>query len=455
MTETHPFPKDFLWGVATASYQIEGGAREDGRGESIWDVFSHTPGKVKNGDTGDVADDHYHLWRQDVALMKSLGVKAYRFSVAWPRIFPTGTGQLNEAGLAFYDNLVDELLKAGIQPLITLYHWDLPAALPGGWLERGTAHAFAAYTDVVTRCLGDRVKYWVTLNEPFCSAFLGYGYGWHAPGETNREHALRAAHHLHLAHGLGVQAIRANVKAASVGIVGDPTLIYPHSKSAADQKACRFYDGMMNRWFLDPVFGKGYPQDMCEDFARMGIRSESPDYIQPGDMETIAAPMDMLGVNYYTRSVIGALPGISRHPDRIRHYKPRGKEYTTVNWEVFPQGIFELLQQLNERYHPKSLFIAENGAAYDYGPDETGRVHDTKRVEYMRSHIAQISRAIRAGLPVNAYFAWSLMDNFEWAHGYSQRFGIVHVDYETRVRTVKDSGLFYKEVIEKNAVEGD
>jgi beta-glucosidase len=454
MSELHQFPQGFLWGSATSSYQVEGGANEGGRGRSIWDDFSQTAGNTKNGDTGDGADDHYHLWKQDVALMKSLGLQAYRFSIAWPRILPEGVGQVNEDGLAFYDRLVDELLKAGIQPLITLYHWDLPSALPGGWLNRSTALAFAGYTDAVTRCLGDRVKLWTTTNEPFCSAYLGYAWGSHAPGIKDNSSALRAAHHLHLAHGLGVQTIRANVKGAAVGQVANPSLVQASSPSPADQYAQHFFDGLANRWFLDPLFGRGYPEDMLADFARLGYISDTPDFIQPGDMETIAAPMDMLGINYYSRHVVKATAGHEMEPGVMDHVRDEGAERTDIDWEVYPQGIYELLEHINNEYHPKSLFIAENGASYSDGPDAEGKVHDERRVSYMRRHLVQLARAVHAGIPITGYFAWSLLDNFEWAHGYSQRFGIVHVDYETQARTIKDSALFYKSVIASNTVEG-
>jgi len=453
MGKRFTFPKGFLWGSATASYQVEGAVKEDGRGESIWDQFSHTPGKVLNGDTGDVANDFYHRWREDIALMKDLGLQAYRFSIAWPRVLPKGIGEVNEAGLAFYDRLVDALLAANITPVVTLYHWDLPAALPGAWLNRETAQAFSAYTDVVTRRLGDRVKKWTTLNEPWCAAMLGYQYGVHAPGETDLAKALKAGHHLLLAHGLGVQVIRTNVPDAEVSMVVNPYPLTPATPSEADAYATRFYDGTFNRWFIDPAFGKGYPADIVAGYQQMGVLEKDPAYILPGDMELIASPVDAIGLNFYSRAVVSAEPGHEMEPGRLQHFKPADAEMTDYNWEIYPQGLVEILAWLNKTYAPKSMFIAENGAAYHDGPSADGRVHDARRVSYLRRHFVQLARAIQDGLPVTGYFAWSLMDNFEWSVGYSQRFGIVYVDYATQQRIPKDSAYYYQQVIAANAVE--
>jgi len=453
MARIHPFPKGFLWGVSTAAYQIEGAVHADGRGESIWDVFAHTPGKILNNDNADEADDHYHLWREDIALMKSLGNKAYRFSVAWPRVLPAGTGRVNAAGLDFYDALVDGLLEAGITPVVTLYHWDLPTALPGGWLNRATMQAFVNYTDVVTRRLGDRVKMWTTLNEPFCAAFLGYFFGNQAPGEQNLAHALQAAHHLQLAHGLAIPAIRANVPGARVSLVVNPSVTYPASSSEIDREANRFHDGFLNRWLMDAQFGKGYPADMRADLIRMGFWQEPPAFVRPGDMEIIATPIDLLGLNYYSPQRVAGDP---EHPDRPENGHPlipEGAPVTDFGWEVYPQAFYELLERINRTYAPKSIFIAENGASYGDGPDAEGKVHDARRVAYLRSHLVSLAKAIEAGIPVEGYFAWSFMDNFEWAAGYSQRFGLVHVDYATQKRTPKDSAYFYQQVIAANAVE--
>ena len=453
MTKTHSFPEGFLWGVSTSSYQIEGAVHADGRGESIWDTFSHTPGKIINGDNGDQAADSYHLWKDDIALIKEMGIQAYRFSIAWPRVMPSGTGKINEAGLAYYDHLVDGLLAAGIKPVVTLYHWDLPAALPGAWLNRATAEAFVDYTDVVTRRLGDRVKMWTTLNEPFCAAFTSYAFGVHAPGEVNLEHALRAGHHLLLAHGLAVPVIRANVPEARVSIVMNPAPVYAASDSAADREAARFQDGFINRWLLDPLFGRGYPADMRADFTRMGIWKDQPEYIQPGDMEVIAAPTDLMGINYYSPSRVKADPAHPDQPELAQRYIPGGVETTDFDWEIYPQGFYDLLDWVNRTYAPKSLFIAENGASYADGPDAGGKIHDARRIAYLHSHLISLARAVEAGIPVEAYFHWSLLDNFEWSAGYSQRFGLVYVDFATEKRTIKDSGYSYRKVIADNSIE--
>jgi beta-galactosidase len=453
MTKIHPFPAGFRWGVSTSSYQIEGGVHEDGRGQSIWDTFAHTPGKIVNNDNGDVAADSYHLWQQDIELMRALGVNAYRFSIAWPRIQPEGRGAVNEAGMGYYERLVDGLLAAGITPVVTLYHWDLPQALAGGWLNRDTAFAFADYADRVSQRLGDRVKLWTTLNEPFCAAFLGYAFGIHAPGESNMAHALQASHHLLLAHGLAVPVLRANVPDAEISIVVNPAPVHAASDSEADREAARFQDGVGNRWQLDPLFGKGYPADMRADFARLGCWQETPDYVKPGDMQIIATPFDALGLNYYSRSLVKASLGYPEHPEMGDRIIPKGAAVTHFGWEIYPEGLYELLQWVHQTYAPEHMFIAENGASYPDGPDAGGTVHDVRRIDYLRSHLIQLERAIAAGLPIDGYFHWSLLDNFEWAGGYAERFGLVYVDFATRKRTVKDSCGFYKQVIAANAVE--
>ncbi|HCU57995.1 MAG TPA: beta-glucosidase, partial [Anaerolineaceae bacterium] len=352
--------------------------------------------------------------------------------------------------LAFYDRLVDGLLEAGIQPVVTLYHWDLPSALPGGWLERSVTDAFSGYADVVTRRLGDRVKQWSTLNEPFCATFLGYFFGEHAPGERDANHALRAGHHMLLAHGRAVDVIRANVPGAVVSQVVNPTVVYAASDSEADRFAARFHDGFLNRWLLDSLFGMGYPQDMVDDFRRLGAVI---DFIQPGDMETISVPIDTLGVNYYSPVTVQADPKHPLKPGRERRVLPPGAAVTDLGWEIQPRGLYELLTNLNNTYHPKAMFIAENGADFRDVPGADGRVHDERRIAYLRGHLAQVSRAIQAGIPVTGYFQWSLLDNFEWASGFGPRFGLIHVDYATQKRTIKDSGYFYRGVIAANAVE--
>jgi len=447
----YSFPDDFIWGSATASYQIEGAVHEDGRGESIWDRFSHTPGKVKNGDTGDVACDHYHRWREDIALMKSLGLRNYRFSIAWPRIFPEGRGRIEPRGVDFYNRLVDELLANDITPYATLYHWDLPQTLQdeGGWGVRSTATAFAEYADVVTRALGDRVKNWITINEPWCVSFLSHFIGAHAPGLQDAELAIRASHHVLLAHGLAVPVIRRNVPDAKVAITLNFGAIEPASPSPEDFNAARFSDGFSNRWFLDPVYGRHYPADIVADFTAAGFLPNGMNFVEEGDLRIIAAPTDWLGVNYYTRSLVKAGENGIPTEDRPNATLPR----TDIDWEIFPEGFYKLLCRLHFEYRIPSLIITENGASYNMGVGSDGRVNDPERIAYLRDHLVAVHNARTAGAPVDGYFYWSLMDNFEWAEGYSQRFGIVHVDYETQVRTPKESALWFRQVIQEGVVE--
>jgi beta-glucosidase len=439
------FPSGFIWGAATAAYQIEGAWNQDGKGESIWDRFSHTPGKVYNHDNGDVACDHYHRWRDDIALMREIGLQAYRFSIAWPRVLPAGAGAVNQAGLDFYDRLVDGLLEAGITPFVTLYHWDLPQALQdrGGWANRDTVAAFADYADIVARRLGDRVKRWITHNEPWCTAFLGNYLGVHAPGLQNGP-ALAVAHHVLLSHGAAMPALRASSPGADVGITLNFSPAYPAADSAEDQAAARRHDGFFNRWFLDPLYGRGYPEDMAALYGPM-----MPE-IQAGDLETIAAPTDFLGVNYYNRAVICDDPAAP--PLRTGFVSPEG-EYTAMNWEVYPDALRALLVRLHRDYAPGRLYITENGSAYDDVIAPGGAIHDEARVRYLAAHLAASHAAIAEGAPLAGYFAWSLMDNFEWAEGYNKRFGIVHVDYATQRRTLKDSALFFRSVIARNGIE--
>ena len=434
------FPQDFKWGVATASYQIEGAAHEDGRGESIWDRFSRTPGKVLNGHTGDTACNHYHLYKEDVALMKELGVNSYRFSIAWPRIYPTGKGQVNQRGLDFYKRLVEELLNSGIEPAATLYHWDLPQALEdqGGWLNRDTARYFQDYAQTMFEQLGDAVKLWITLNEPWCSAYLGYGNGVHAPGKSDPNWYLYAAHHLLLAHGLALQAFTSLNLPGEIGITLNLSPQYPASDSPQDREAARKADGFQNRWYLDPLFNGFYPQDMPEFLSVVAAK------IQPGDFDLISGDLDFLGINYYSRGVVKA--------DGRGGYQalPPAGPVTHMGWEVYPRGLYDLLLRLHEDYGPIPLYITENGAAY---PDvlEQGRVHDPERTAYLEQHFAQAARAIEAGVPLKGYYVWSLLDNFEWAFGYERRFGIVYVDFETQERIVKDSGRWYQSFLKCNS----
>lgn len=441
MSDNNKFPSDFVWGAATASYQIEGNWNVDGKGESIWDRFSHTPGKIHNGDTGDVACDHYRRWKDDIALMSELGLDAYRFSIAWPRVIPDGVGAVNQAGLDFYSRLVDELLKAGITPYPTLYHWDLPQALQdrGGWPNRETAAAFVEYAEVLSRQLGDRVVFWTTLNEPQVSAFAGYLDGRHAPGRSNLDEALATAHHLLLAHGQAVPVIRGNVRDARVGIVLNLTPQVPASPSIADRKATRLADGRINRWFLDPLAGRGYPGDAA---AAFGVKMV---FVEPNDLEAIAAPIDFMGINYYKRDIVrsSAVDESENQPPTVS----RGDEITEMDWEVYPAGLYDTLGRIHFEYAIPEIYVTENGAAY---PDEIGTggvIHDHARQSYIERHLEAVQRAIQIGVPVRGYFVWSLLDNFEWGHGYSKRFGIVYVDFETQQRIPKASARRYQQYI--------
>jgi beta-glucosidase len=458
------FPPGFLWGAATASYQIEGAVAEGGRGLSIWDTFSHTPGRTVNGDTGDVACDHYHRYAEDVALMAKLGLTAYRFSTAWSRIQPDGRGKPNQAGLDFYSRLVDELLTHGIQPWVTLYHWDLPQALetapadgtPGGWPARETAERFGEYAAITQAALGDRVKHWITLNEPWCTAYLGYGNGHHAPGRTDPADALAAAHHLMLGHGLAVQALRSDPQ-AQVGLTLNLHSLQARTDTAADQDALRRIDGVGNRVFLDPVLRGEYPADVREDVA--GITDLA--FIHDGDLRITSQPLDFLGVNYYSRSVVSGADGDGVHDshsgawpgsESVQFHK-RGLPETQMGWEIDPGGLSALLRRVRDDYGPIPLYITENGCAYPdvVGPD--GAVADPDRIAYLDRHLAECLKVIREGVPLRGYFAWSLMDNFEWAWGYEKRFGLVHVDYATQVRTPKASAAWYADVIRGNALD--
>ncbi|MBC7327645.1 beta-glucosidase [bacterium] len=443
------FPSDFYFGTATASYQIEGGWNEDGKGLSIWDTFSHTCGKIRDGSTGDVACDHYHLWEQDVALMKDIGCNAYRFSISWPRVLPQGKGRFNPLGMEFYDRLVDALLKAGITPFITLYHWDLPQALQdeGGWAVRDTAYYFAEYASIVVHKLGDRVKHWITHNEPWVVAWIGYGWGEHAPGLKNERVAVQVAHHLLLSHGLAVEVIRDICPDGEVGITLNLSPVHPASDTENDKIAAVRHDGFLNRWFLDPIFRGHYPPDIME---------LSPIFlpeVQPGDMAIISRRVDFLGVNYYTRSIMKF--NASAKPLQVEGVAPEGAEFTEMGWEIYPPGLYEILMRVQKDYNPPKLYITENGAAFadEISPD--GGVHDPKRVDYLKKHFAQAHRAIEDGARLAGYFIWSLMDNFEWAHGFTKRFGIVYTDYATQRRILKDSALWFKKVIAEKAVEID
>jgi beta-glucosidase len=432
---------DFVWGVATAAYQIEGAIHADGRGPSIWDTFCRVPGAIDNADTGDVACDHYHRWPEDITLMRRMGVDAYRFSVAWPRIMPDGVGKPNPAGLAFYDRLVDGLLETGITPLVTLYHWDLPQALQdrGGWPERATAEAFADYAAVVAGALGDRVTGWNTVNEPLCVAWIGHLEGRMAPGERDLARAVRASHHVLLGHGLATQAIRgAAAEPASIGIVCNLSPCEPGTDRPEDLAAAARADGHVNRWWLDPLHGRGYPADMV---ATYGV--EPP--VRPGDLECIATSTEFLGVNYYFRQVIVDDPdGVAPF---ARQIPVPGSIETGMGWEMYPDGLERLLVSVAEEYHPRRIIVTESGSAW---PDEvtpTGTIEDKERTDYLEQHLEACAAAAARGVPVGGYFAWSLLDNFEWSYGYDKRFGLVHVDYASQRRTMKASGYRYADII--------
>ena len=450
------FPEGFTWGAATAAYQIEGSPAVDGRGPSIWDTFAHTPGLVANGDTGDVAADHYRRFPADVALMADLGLPAYRFSVSWPRIQPGGKGPASPAGLGHYARLVDELLSRGITPMLTLYHWDLPQELEdaGGWGARDTAFRFAEYADLVAARLGDRVPIWTTLNEPWCAAFLGYASGEHAPGRTDPALSLRAAHHLLLAHGLGASALRSALPAGTqVSITLNLCAVMPGATSAEATAAVRRIDGLGNRLFLDPLFRGHYPVDVRHDTG--GLTDWS--FVEDGDLEAISAPLDLLGINYYTPTLVDAGPpvaGPSPWPAcaDVRFVSQPGPA-TAMGWAIDAQGLRNVVHRVHEEYAPIPLMITENGAAFDDELGSDGGVRDHERISYLREHLAVVHEAIESGVDLRGYFVWSLLDNFEWAYGYSKRFGIVHVDYPTQRRVWKDSAHWYRQVISTNGID--
>jgi beta-glucosidase len=453
------FGPGFVFGSATASYQIEGAVREDGRGPSIWDTFSHTPGKTTNGDTGDVACDHYHRWESDLDLMQELGLEAYRFSIAWPRIQPTGSGAVNRKGLEFYGRLVDGLLARGIRPVATLYHWDLPQALEdaNGWVNRDTAYRFAEYASLVAEELGDRVHTWTTFNEPWCSAYLGYGSGAHAPGRTDGAAALAAVHHLNLAHGLAVPEIR---RAAT----NDPDLsitLNLHVIRGEDDEARRRIDALANRAFLSPLLRGRYDADLLEDTAAVTDWA----FVRAGDLAQIHQPIDVLGVNYYSTVTVRMWDGVSPRTNADGHKDMGGSPwpgsenvefltqqgpYTEMGWNIAPDGLEELLVSLHEQFPGQTLMVTENGAAFPDRVVETEggkRVPDADRVDYLNRHFTAAHRAIRRGVDLQGYFVWSLLDNFEWGYGYTKRFGIVRVEYDTQERILKDSALWYRDLI--------
>lgn len=463
------FPDGFVWGSATAAYQIEGAVDADGRGRSIWDTFSHQPGRIVDGTDGDVACDHYRRWRDDVALMADIGLASYRFSVAWPRIVPDDSGEVNQAGLDFYRRLADALLEHGITPLATLYHWDLPQALQdaGGWTSRDTAHRFAEYAQTVAGALGDRVHAFATLNEPWCAAFLGHSSGVHAPGLTDNATALAAAHHLNLAHGLGIAAMRAALpQPAELSVTLNLAVVRPASADPADIAAARHVDGLANRLFLDPMRRGRYPVDVLEDLRHITDWS----FIRDGDEATINADIDLLGINYYSPTLVAAptpaleaevsgrwvndpmsASGPSPYPGTDRALSlPQAGPYTAMNWRIEAPSLTELLLRVHADYPDVPLVITENGAAFDDEVDGDGRIRDTDRIGYVRDHLSAVHSAINHGVDVRGYYVWTLMDNFEWAWGLSKRFGLVHVDFATQERRLKDSARWYRDVIRNN-----
>jgi beta-glucosidase len=438
-----PFPADFLWGVATAAYQIEGAVAEDGRRDSVWDTFCRQPGAIRDGQTGGVADDHYHRWREDVELMAGLGIDAYRFSIAWPRIQPVGSGAVNAAGLDFYDRLVDALLARGITPMPTLFHWDLPQPLEdaGGWLERDTAYRFADYAELTAARLADRVPMWITLNEPFSVTALGYGFGLHAPGKALMLGALPTAHHQLLGHGLATSALR-SAGARQVAIVNNYSPTWPATDSAADVAATAAYDALHNRLFTDPVLSGRYP-----DLTAYAIGADGLACVRDGDLAVISAPIDALGVNYYNPTRLSAPLPDSGLPFQMEPIE--GYPVTEFGWPVIPAGLTELLTTLAKRYGDRlpPVYITENGCSVADEPDADGGIDDQPRIVYLDGHIRAVADAMRAGVDVRGYLVWSLIDNFEWAEGFHQRFGLVYVDFESQRRTPKASYGWYRDMI--------
>jgi beta-glucosidase len=436
------FPASFRWGVSTSALQVEGAVAADGRTPSVWDTFCAVPGHIHDDDTPDPACDHYRRWRDDLDLLSALGVNAYRFSVSWPRVLPDGSGPVNAAGLDFYDRLVDGLLARGIEPWLTLFHWDLPQVLEdaGGWPNRDTAKAFAGFADAVSRRLGDRVRHWITHNEPWCSTIKGYYEGDFAPGRRDLAAGMQACHHVLLSHGLALPVLRGNVPGARCGITLSLHPSHPASASAADRAAALRHDGLRNRWFLDPLYGRGYPADVLAELGAAAPRTEE------GDFAVIAGATDFLGINYYFREVVEDAPS---GPVRARVVEPPPGGRTGCGWEVYPEGMTELLVRVQRDYDPPVIAITESGACYEDKPEPDGSVADADRIHYLRRHIGALKDAADRGVRLNGYFVWSLLDNFEWASGYSKRFGLVHVDFATQKRTIKASGHWLRQYLAK------
>jgi beta-glucosidase len=447
------FPKNFFWGTATASYQIEGASKEDGKGESIWDRFAHTPGKIKNADTGDVACDSYHRWREDISLMRAMNLNSHRFSISWPRIQPSGSGSPNSKGLDYYSRLIDALLEARIRPFVTLYHWDLPQALEdaGGWPNRDTASRFAEYVELVAHALGDRVSDWMLFNEPSAFVDLGYLEGEHAPGRKSLFDFLRATHVVNLAQGAGFRALKAVRPTARVGTAFSMSPCEPATNSAEDKLAAERAHAITNVWFLEPALRGRYPEALT-------FLPETAMRIKSGDMEQVRAPLDFLGINLYYRTIAsapGTMERVAHAQDWLFPVKMDGGQQgpkTDIGWEVWPQSLYDMVMRITRDYNRPVIEITESGCAYNDGPDASGVIHDVRRIEYHREYLAALARAIAEGADVRGYHAWSLIDNFEWSEGFSQRFGLAYVDFKTRQRTIKESGRWYAKVAAGNTL---
>ncbi len=444
------FPAGFSWGTATASYQVEGAWDEDGKGESIWDRFSHTDGKIMNGDTGDVACDQYHRFKDDVAIMKQLGMRGYRFSISWARIFPDGSGAVNQKGLDYYSRLVDELLAHGITPFPTLYHWDLPQWLQdaGGWANRDIIDHFATYAATCADALGDRIKNWMVFNEPWVFTFIGLLYGQHAPGMRDADHCMKATHIVNLTQAAAMKAMRATGKPEAIGTAFSMQSTYPASESAEDRAAAERQHGFSNTWFLDPLVKGAYPLayvDQEKALRRMDIR--------PGDMEAMRTKFDFIGINLYQRSIVA-----NAEQDRNigARQVPGPGPRTAFNWEVWPAAIYQMIKRVDKDYGHPAIYVTENGCSYPTAPGADGRVHDQERIDFYKGYVGQVARAYDEGCDVRGYYAWTLIDNFEWSTGYSQRFGLTHCDFENgQKRTIKDSGYWFRDLIASNEIEYD
>jgi beta-glucosidase len=443
------FPANFSWGAATASYQVEGAWQEDGKGESIWDRFSHTPGRIVNGDTGDVACDQYHRFKEDVALMKEMGLRGYRFSISWPRIFPEGKGRVNRVGLDYYNRLVDELLANGIRPFPTLYHWDLPQALQdeGGWTNRDIIGHFTTYAETCVKALGDRVKHWMVFNEPWVFSFLGYVTGFHAPGVADREAGMRAMHIVNLAQTSALRAMRSVGTAEAIGTAFSMSASYSYTDSPEDRAAADRHHAFQNDWFLRPIMTGEYPLAYVDQEGALAAMD-----IRPGEVELLKEPLDFIGINLYTRTIV------ADNPDEkylgIRQVPGDGPR-TNFGWEVWPPALYKAIMRAHRDYG-KPIYITENGCSYKDAPAPDGGVHDPERIEFYKGYIGQVARAIDEGADVRGYYAWTLLDNFEWTFGYSQRFGLIYCDFENgQKRIVKDSGRWYADLIRSGEIEYD